>query len=1127
MIPDEPDLPEDEELADLLAAYDEAVAAGLVPGPGSTGADSSAGSPRDRLGEDQHVVELLEQLWPRQDPAGGSSSSPAPAQLGRFRVLRELGRGGFGIVYLAVDPKLRRRVALKVPRPEALVTPELRQRFLREGRAAAGLNHRHIVPVHDTGESGSLCYLVSAYCAGGSLAELLKESPTAVTPPAAAELLASLADAIHYAHKNNVLHRDLKPSNILLQKNPKAAHPKSEAAAPDLGFADYEPQVSDFGLAKFMEEEASDTKVETTPDPNVGAAVSLTTGGAARLGTPSYMAPEQAEGRSADVGAATDVYGLGAILYEVLTGRPPFQGTSREEVLRQVSMEEPVPPRFLRRDLPRDLEAVCLKCLEKKAERRYATAAALAVDLRRFLAGVPTRARPAGPVRHVLKWAGRRPAQAALVGLIVLAAAAVFAAMGWYAGKQLEQQAALRAAGKRTQQKAAEALREHERAEQELKARQQLYVLNVRTAEAAWETGQFDAVDALLQAQKPGPGEKDFRGFEWYYLRGLANRRYRMVAQPGQPVYAVALSPDGRLLAIGGHDGLLELWDLAAGKKKADLPGHKLAVFAVAFSPDGKVLAAAGGSSGVPGELSLWDVAPAGTAKLRYQLQGHPRAIDALAFSPDGTTLAVASGHNWPTGQVSALLRLWDVGSGLYVKEVEPFPRQAYSVHSLAWTDGGETLVLGMSHGLVTSLDGTTLQPKEELADLGGRVVALAVMPHGKVVAAGSWDGTVAPIFNKPWKSLTANPRNPSQVWSLAYSPDGKILAGGFRDGSIALWDTDPFTWRVLARVHAHGGMVRGLVFTPDGKSLISTSIDRSVKQWDVAGMIDPRIFYRGSAEAWWTAFAPDGKTLAEGGDDHLARLWDVASGRQLAELKGHSCLVLFGAFALGGSQLVTADWDGNLRWWDPATGQALRALHAHQGAVRSLAVSPDGNLVASGGEDRTLSLWEAATGRKRWSITQSETVSGLDFPKGGNVLAAGDGQAMVFRDPATGIVRHKTAEAAPVRRLAYSPDGKLLAVGSKAGMVTLRQADTGKQLAVLPGNAETRALAFSPDGRTLAVGDVVGMIHLWHVATGQHLLTLRPTSGTVHGLAFAPDGRMLACACHDGTVMLWLAPAE
>ncbi len=368
----------------------------------------------------QTAIELLEairvtnpeRLADLSGPAPDNFGDELPPAIGRFRILRELGRGGYGVVLLAHDPHLNRRVALKIPRPEALVTADLRRRFLREAEAAAALNHPHIVPIYEQGTVGPICYVASAFCDAQSLASWLTQRQVPVPPLQAANIIQALADAVQHAHSRGVLHRDLKPANVLLLVDQDRESHKSGRASgmPDesLAFesdgdatdhaeshAKLTPLIIDFGLAR------------------IEGAVGLTMSNAI-VGTPAYMAPEQAAGKNDEVGMAADIYALGTILYQLLTLQLPFPGKSDLEMLQAIQLQEPKALRRWDADIPRDLEAICLKCLEKLPQQRYASAAGLYADLDRFLAGRPVKARPIGSLERLRRWVRRNPALAAM-----------------------------------------------------------------------------------------------------------------------------------------------------------------------------------------------------------------------------------------------------------------------------------------------------------------------------------------------------------------------------------------------------------------------------------------------------------------------------------------------------------------------------------------------------------------------------------------------------------------------------------------------------------------------------------------------------------------------------------------
>jgi serine/threonine protein kinase/Tfp pilus assembly protein PilF len=416
---------EDDTLLSLAAYCDEALADGRAPDLRQ--ADRAPEEQRSDLEGRIDCMRLLRRVW--AGDSGAASSGPRPSnaltamgielsasstvspatRIGRFEVRRELGRGGFGVVFLARDPLLHRDVALKVPRTEAFLDPELRARLHREATIAAGLDHPNIVPIYEAGEAGPVCYIASAFCPGVTLAAWLKEQPVLASFRDAAALAATLAEAVHYAHQRGVVHRDLKPANILLVSgwlNGEDRHPGGSGTTHHSPLTTYQPRITDFGLAKLLDDKKS-------------PANALTQAGAV-IGTPEYMAPEQARTAAGPVGPATDVYALGVILYEMLTGRPPFQGDSTLEILRQVETAEPVPLGRLRPKLPRDLETICLKCLEKESKRRYSAADALTADLRHFLAGEPVQARPVSRAEKMWRWCHRKPAIAALLTALAL-----------------------------------------------------------------------------------------------------------------------------------------------------------------------------------------------------------------------------------------------------------------------------------------------------------------------------------------------------------------------------------------------------------------------------------------------------------------------------------------------------------------------------------------------------------------------------------------------------------------------------------------------------------------------------------------------------------------------------------
>ena len=423
---------------DLVAARAEAFDRALIAGEELDTADPLPEDP-DALAAYMGArasLQMLERVWPRRESSEASSpgnqmaDAPVGSSFGRFRIVRELGRGGFGVVFLAIDPDLNRPVALKLPRAEALLTPDVRLRFVREAKAAAALDHPNLVSLYEAGEVNSVCYIASAYCDGPTLAAWLRGREDPVPPRLAARVVADLANAVQHAHERGVLHRDIKPSNVLLQRNTRPVTTSEPNGQPSSIESEFTPRITDFGLARLMDR----------PGEEITASF-------AAMGSAPYMAPEQAEGKK--VGPGVDVYGLGAILYALLCRRPPHRGQTDLETLQHVVNDEPVAVSRHRRDVPRDLEAICLKCLEKDPARRYATARALAEDLERFLAGEPVRARVPGAWETLRRKARRHPA-----AVVVLACSAIFGSAALWPGPMVQRPArrepvACRLAGRR------------------------------------------------------------------------------------------------------------------------------------------------------------------------------------------------------------------------------------------------------------------------------------------------------------------------------------------------------------------------------------------------------------------------------------------------------------------------------------------------------------------------------------------------------------------------------------------------------------------------------------------------------------------------------------------------------
>jgi WD40 repeat protein len=969
-------------------------------------------------------------------PATAAAAPAGPAAVPGYEILRELGRGGMGVVYQARHLQLKRVVALKMILAGGHAGEADLARFKAEAEAVARLQHPNIVQIFEVGDCGGLPFLALEFCGGGSLDRKLNGTP--LPPAEAAALVETLARAVQAAHDKGVAHRDLKPANVLLAE-------------------DGTPKVADFGLAKRLDAEAGQTRK------------------GAVLGTPSYMAPEQAGGRSQEAGAASDVYALGAILYECVTGRPPFKAATALETLKQVASDEPAPPRRLQSGTPRDLETICLKCLEKRPERRYATARELAEELRRFLDGEPVRARPVGPLERSWKWARRRPARAAAYGL--LAAALVLGVGGGGATWVWRRAEAARGEAEKARDDLKQALRQEAALEGEVeKARDDLkganrvltqysYADRVYLAQREWEGGRLKRARELLQEagdlqEELTPGR---RPWEWDYLNRVFHQE-RMVLEARGPLYCAAFSPDGRRIATAGPEAA-RLWDAASGKEPPGLKGQNGLVYCVAFSPDGRRIATAGQD----GTVRLWD---AEFDKPPRVLEGHGGQVVSVAFSPDSRRIAASC--------LNGRARLWDAESG---KELAPLK--------------------------------------------GGATMSVAFSPDGDRIATTSGNNTVQLWDAASGEQLAAVAAGPVGVHCVAFSPDGRRIVMGCHDGTARLFDAASGKQQAIL-IPGHRNFIHCVAFSPDGGLIATASEDGTARLWDAASGKILAVWAGHAGPVTSVAFSPDGDRVATAGWDGTARLWDAAD-RQVAVLEGHRNWVRSVAFSPDGDRIATASEDGTARLWDAASGKSLAVLGSRAApAAPSAAFSPDGGRIATAGNN--VRLWDAKSGQQ---LVQGAGANFVVFsPDGGRIAACGINDHAVRVLDAASLKQLAALDAGPglVSSIAYSPDGARIAAacvdslgGAKGHAALLWDTASGKQVDCLQGHMDSvHSVAFSPDGDRIATASSDGTARLWDAASGKQLAIFEGHTGPVYSAAFSPDGARVATAGADGTVRLW-----
>lgn len=963
-------------------------------------------------------------------------------RVGSYELIEEIARGGAGVIYRATQLGLDRDVALKLLLAGPFANATARQRFHSEAEAAARLRHPNIVAIHEVGDHEGQPYLAMEYLPGGTLADRVRDGP--LSSREAAEIGLKIAQAVAFAHDAGILHRDLKPSNILLD-------------------AFGEPKLTDFGLAK---------AIHGAADPG------LTLSGQV-LGSPGFMSPEQVRGRPEEIHHASDIYSLGALLYQLITARAPFQGESAAAILQQVEREDPIPPRRLNAGVPRDLEQIILKCLEKPAPRRYGSALALADDLQRFLEGQPVQARPIGPAARAWRWSKRRPALATAIALV--AAIAVLSSTTAWRIRQAELAARRHLA----------------------QAYQNAYAGDLALADRAIEDGDLARTRELLERHIPSNAESDLRTFEWRLLWSQSADQSTTVLRGHQHVAAaVAFVPDGSQLISGSWDGTLKFWKVPDGNLELSLTNYPGRIWAVDVSANGRLLLASGDQGfaiwqrdetwsfrgRILGDFSygmarflpdpsqvvvatrqgvaIWNI---NTGRRVTEL---PDAASPVAVSPDGRFLAARQGSR---------LSLFDIATWKPIRQFRTGTYASFGLRDLAFSGDGTRLVIGDSRGWLASVD------------LSGSDTNLTEISPSRI----------HPQPHQGW------------VGQVSYSPDGRHFASVGADQRVLVWRHSNSRLRFSWRGHRHE--VWAAAFSPDNRWLATAGKDETIRLWDMraSGRATERVGPVRNVLGTWNATQVLTDLPAD--TNHPQRrlqVYDWDQRRVLREIR----LSALSSNAVVTFQPLTRDLaisapDGGIEVWaltpDPPQQRHRAPGLGHGTKVPSLpapCLSRDGQWMAIHEPDRRASLVALDRSQRLIVLEEAGEVVDIDATR---VFARPTPNTPRVFDLRTGrriadLVGHKE----PVAAVLPLPDGQTVATGGWDGSLRFWSLPDGRLLSTSRSQRQgVYAMALTPDGKTLAAAGQDGVTHFWNVSSRQQT-TRWIVRQIVHRLWFAPDGQ-------------------